>query len=429
MNIPIYQAVLNDNLGLQCISAVPNPAMEVEMLLFNKQEKRLNFVVNEELEHCITSVVIKCDEPIYRYDYEIGDYYITFDKKVIKQLIEKYSKDNLLNNFSVHHNGKLIDDVVMVEFFIKDTTKGINPTAEQFKDIKDGSLFCTFKINNNELWNEIKNGNFGGLSMEVVIDIEKTDKNIQEDFNDVDIFEYLFTEDNEKKKFNTSKNEIKKILKKQKQVNITWGAELLENQQIYGTCKVNSENGIMVYNPSNETWTTYNLKEIEVKVTDNPLVDFNYNAQWKLLINDMNIIIDSVKSTSQEGKNSIDYIMDRNMYAMISYFDETEDGATGFRLCFLSSWGETTSKNGGNEAIRIYEYNGDTKSGFDEGRWRLLLTRRIIDIKAVDYMKPIQTPPPLYNGEAKANTGIGGTMSNVKRVAEFPPKIIWQPEK
>lgn len=420
MEIPIYNITISDlTEGIQCVSIVDNPAMETDLLYFNKQDKKFNFTI--ENEHCIMGVLIKADTPIYRYDEQIGEYYVNFTKEVIKELAEKYVSDNLLNAVSLHHNGKLIEGIQLRELFIKDIEKGINPTY--FDDVTDGSLFATFHITDTELWEEIKQ--LGGFSIELLSDIK-----LQEDFNDVDIFDYLFGEDNnEKKKFNTSKNEIKRILKQNKQVNIQWGAELLENQQIYATCKINNENGIIVYNPNNETWSTYNLKEIEVKVTDNPLVDFNYNAQWKLLINDMNIIIDSVKSTNQEGKNSIDYIMDRNMYAMISYFDETEDGATGFRLCFLSSWGETTSKYGGNEAIRIYEYNGDTKSGFEDGHWRLLLTRRIIDIKAVDYMKPIKTPPPLYNEEAKADSGKRGSMSNVKRVAEFPPKIIWQPEK
>jgi hypothetical protein len=108
------------------------------------------------------------------------------------------------------------------------------------------------------------------------------------------------------------------------------------------------------------------------------------------------------------------------MYAMISYDDNTEDPATGYRTCFISSWGYTTA---GNECIRIYEYNGDTKSGFQDGRWRLLLTRRIMDLKGVDYTEPVRNAPPLYNGERKAGTGINGTMSRVKRFATFPPKI------
>lgn len=406
MEIPIYNITISDlTEGIQCVSIVDNPAMETDLLYFNKQDKKFNFTI--ENEHCIMGVLIKADTPIYRYDEQIGEYYVNFTKEVIKELAEKYVSDNLLNAVSLHHNGKLIEGIQLRELFIKDIEKGINPTY--FDDVTDGSLFATFHITDNELWQDIKQ--LGGFSIELLSDIKL------QDYEDIDIFDYLFGEDNnEKKNFNTSKNDIKKILKKQKQVNIQWGAELLENQQIYGTCKINNENGIMVYNPSNETWSTYNLKEIEVKVTDNPLVDFNYNAQWKLLINDMNIIIDSTTNTNQQGNNSLESIIENKPYVMISYFDETEDGATGFRTCCVSSWGYTTK---GNECIRVYEYNGDTKSGFDEGHWRLLLTRRITDLKVVDYMKPIQTAPPLYNGELQAGSGKWGTMSSVIMTAKW----------
>lgn len=406
-NIPTYSVALTEDLdGIQCISFVDNPAMEVEMLCFNKQTK-IDFQINET-EQCITSVVILCDTPIYRYDSRMGDYYITFSKDVIKEIAERFNKNGMNNIISLNHDGNEIHDkAVLRELYIKDTDKGISPTDERFKDVPNGSLFATYHILDIDLFNLIKTK--GGISMELLSDIK-----LQE-YEDVDIFEYLFGED-KKKAFSVSKNAIKRILKQNKQVNIQWGAELLENQQIWGSCKVNGENGIIVYNPNNETWTTYNLNEIEVKVTDNSLVDFNYNAQWKLLINDMNIIVDSVKSTSQEGDNSLESIIENKPYTMISYYDETENPATGFRTCCVSSWGYTTK---GNECIRVYEYNGDTKSGFDEGHWRLLLTRRITDLKVVDYMKPIATPPPLYNGELQAGSGKWGTMSSVIMTAKW----------
>lgn len=404
MNLPIYDITLSDLAdGIQCVSIVDNPAMETDLLYFEKQDKKLNFSIQSE--HCIMGVLIKADTPIYRYDNIMGEYYVNFTKEVIKELAEKYVSDNLLNAVSLHHNGKLINGIQLRELFIKDSNKGINPS--NFEDVPEGSLFAVFHITDTELWETVNR--LGGFSIELLSDIK-----LQE-YEDVDIFEYLFEED-KKKAFSVSKNTIKSILKQNKQVNIQWGAELLENQQIYGTCKINNENGIMVYNPNNETWTTYNLNEIEVKVTDKPLVEFNYNAQWKLLINDMNIIIDSVKSTSQDGDNSLESIINKKPYVMISYFDETEYPATGFRTCCVSSWGYTTK---GNECIRVYEYNGDTKSGFDEGHWRLLLTRRITDLKVVDYMKPIQTAPPLYNGELQAGSGKWGTMSSVIMTAEW----------
>lgn len=400
MEIPIYNIMISDlTEGIQCVSIVDNPAMETDLLYFNKQDKKFNFTI--ENEHCIMGVLIKADTPIYRYDEQIGEYYVNFTKEVIKELAEKYVSDNLLNAVSLHHNGKLIEGIQLRELFIKDVEKGINPTY--FDDVTDGSLFATFHITDNELWEDIKK--LGGFSIELLSDIK-----LQEDFNDVDIFDYLFGED-KKKTFSVSKNRIEDIIADKKQVNITWGAEVLENQQIWGTGKDLKGDVAIVYNPSNETWNIYDLDEIKsIKLTDTDIVDWNFNAQWKLIVNNMNIVIDRVLTTSGKKENTIRYAIENNMYTMISYYDETDDAEVGFRNCWVSSWGFTTK---GNECIRVWEFSGATKSGFSEGHWRLLLTRRITDFKVVDYVDAIKTALPLYNGEAKAGSGINGTMSSI----------------
>lgn len=52
----------------------------------------------------------------------------------------------------------------MVQFFIKDVDHGVNP--EGFEDIEDGSLFAEFHVNNDEVWEQIKAGEYKGFSLE-----------------------------------------------------------------------------------------------------------------------------------------------------------------------------------------------------------------------------------------------------------------------
>lgn len=199
MKIPIFDAILNeDEIGMSCISIVDEPAMDKDMMVFEKTEKPILFSIQDELQHKITSVVIRCNYPIYRIDEYGREFYIRFNKEVIDQLAEKYSKDGLLNKVSVEHNGQLLDGITMVEFFIKNTEKGINPVG--FEDIEDFSLFCTFKVNNEEVWNRIVEGEFGGLSMEVALDVKPTDEYVETetDFWD-DLYNWLQEEDLKKK--------------------------------------------------------------------------------------------------------------------------------------------------------------------------------------------------------------------------------------
>ena len=102
--------------------------------------------------------------PIYRYDKEIGDYYVVFTSEVIEKMMIKYSKMNLNNSVDLQHNGKTVDGVIMFESYIYNKERNIAPV--EFGDIPDGSWIASFKVENEELWNEIKSGNeLNGFSL------------------------------------------------------------------------------------------------------------------------------------------------------------------------------------------------------------------------------------------------------------------------
>lgn len=499
--IKIYDAYLNpENLedGLSCISIVDCPAMETPMLVFEQDKKPILFAVNDEMKHEITSVVIRAGFPVYRYSNG-KEWYIRFGKDVIRQLNEKYSKDGLLNQVSVQHNGELLDDITMIEHYIKDVERGINPKC--FEEVEDGSLFCTFKINNDDVWQQIVDGNFGGLSMEVIVDVEPTEEYIEndeelemnswlaellawlEDEDDVEIVmskdekwlvngdgeywldendnkvpakcpkcgspvgvyikgepvflcsecgEYLgtvkFPDDLDfsdiKKNFKrVTSGDIQDAMNKNRKVNIVIGKQTLYEQQITSIGTDSNGNRIaVVYDPQHNDWETYKIHDItSIEVTEVECENLAYNKKWESITNDPMLEIDVTLPSLGVGKDTFDWCMDRNAYCMIEYNDETEDPATGFRTCIITSWGYTQkSKGNGNECLRVWEASGDTKTGFDNGRYRFILTRRIKSFRAVDYAEPSLQAPPLYNAEAQQGTGKRGTMSRVKRTAVFP---------
>ena len=80
----IFNIVINedDNTGMDTISLVSSPAVGVNFLKFEEQKeiKKLSFDADK---HIITGVVALAGIPIYRYDKEIGDYYVVFTSEVI----------------------------------------------------------------------------------------------------------------------------------------------------------------------------------------------------------------------------------------------------------------------------------------------------------------------------------------------------------
>lgn len=164
--LPIYETVVNDdNLGITAISLVDNPAMLKSFQTYKNQDYKRMYKVEDEEQRVITGVLIVADMPIYRRDESMGEYYQVFSPEIIRVIAEKMLRDNVFNNINLMHNADWTTNAVqLVEVFIKDVKKGINPT--HFEDVSDGSMFVSYKVHNEELWQEIKNGTFKGFSLE-----------------------------------------------------------------------------------------------------------------------------------------------------------------------------------------------------------------------------------------------------------------------
>lgn len=381
MKIPIYDAYLNEDEiseGMSCISIVDCPAMEKEMMVFEKQKKPIMFSIQDELQHKITSVVIRCNYPIYRVDEFGKEYYIRFNREVIDQLAEKYSKDGLLNRVSVQHNGELLSDIIMIEMYIKNTEKGINPVG--FEDIEDFSLFATFKINNEDVWNRIVNGEFGGLSMEVMLDVKPTDEFVEEETTDFwsELMNWLSDEDFEKKNFSIDKGSIRKAIEDGKVVMIDEGGDKAVEYYPHSLGKKSGNDIVVLYNPSTKKWKSEYLKDIDCVIGTDKIGEFIYtDPSYEKIMDDEEIVV-----TRTKGSTSYSDLIHNRVMCMISYNDEKDKPALGFRQCAVIAHGYTKA---GNECLRIMEVFGDSRSAREGDGvipdYRLLLTKRIKSLK------------------------------------------------
>lgn len=173
-DLPVYNIVLNDedeNQGLSVVSIVSDPAVCEQLYCFDKEDKKQMIFASEENEQkCITSVAILADVPIYRIDEYGNPYYVVFQKQVIRDLVEKYSKDGYQNLVSFEHNGEIVNDFVLIESYFVDKEKGIAPGKF---DVSDGSWIVTYKCTNDETWEKVKNElGTGGYSIEINCEIE-----------------------------------------------------------------------------------------------------------------------------------------------------------------------------------------------------------------------------------------------------------------
>ena len=153
----------DDELGCSAISLVEYPAVQVGFLKFTDQH--LNTLKFSEDKHIITGVAMLADTPIYRFNETFGEHYVVFSKQCIRNIIEKYSKLGFNNIVNIEHSEtNFVSDLVMVESYIIDHQRNIVPI--EFQDIPDGSWIVSYKVNNESLWNDIKNGVVTGFSIE-----------------------------------------------------------------------------------------------------------------------------------------------------------------------------------------------------------------------------------------------------------------------
>ena len=169
-DLPIFQAnVDEEGTGMFVVSLVEEPAVEVSWQLFDKAKQTFK-VENPDLQ-LITGVVMLADVPIYRYDPTYGEYYIVFSKDTIEKMVQKFFKEGYQENVDNDHNFNLIDGIELQQAFIKDTEKGISPKG--FEDVPDGSLFFTYKVTSDELWEKVRTGSWTGFSLAGTFDMEQ----------------------------------------------------------------------------------------------------------------------------------------------------------------------------------------------------------------------------------------------------------------
>ena len=177
--IPVFEARIEaDDSGIYKVSLVDFPAVESDFVYFDKQAEILKLAIANEEQRLVTGVLMRADFPIYRCSKDIGEYYIVYSKDTIKIMAEKMMADNTFNNINLQHeDGTDVEGINLVEIFIKDTDKGIDPKG--FEYIENGSLFATYRINNESIWEQIKAGEFRGFSLEGLFDLERTNVSLK----------------------------------------------------------------------------------------------------------------------------------------------------------------------------------------------------------------------------------------------------------
>lgn len=151
---------------LFAVSLVEDPAIESNFIALSK-EKQIIQLENEK--RLLVGAALIPNKPIYR-NINGKEFYISFDEATIEKLAQDFLANDYQHNITIEHQ-QGVDDITVVESWIK--------TSENDKSVgyglnePIGTWFISVKVNNEEIWNKVKNGDYKGFSIEAMVGLDE----------------------------------------------------------------------------------------------------------------------------------------------------------------------------------------------------------------------------------------------------------------
>ena len=182
IELPVYDAYMiedNEELGMEKISLVKDPANRIKFMAFSEVKAKTKILLSEDRQ-LVTCALMQPDDLIYR-NQDGQEFYIKYSVKTIEQMVHKFMKGGDTGEINIEHS-KGTKGVHVVEIACVDSSRGLK--SPEGLDLKDGSAWCTLKIDNPEIWASVKDKTFEGISLEGMFGMrqefstDKTNSNI-----------------------------------------------------------------------------------------------------------------------------------------------------------------------------------------------------------------------------------------------------------
>lgn len=167
MKYPVYYLELdesgNPKYGIEDIALVDTPAYEELFVAFSKEDT-FKFAIQNEEKRIITGAVMIPDKLVYR-EQNNQPFYVVATRETINDAAIKFASENKNNRIKLTHDtDSNVSDVFIFESFVTDENRV--KEVVNFESLPMGTWFITCKIENETVWQQIKQGQFKGFSIE-----------------------------------------------------------------------------------------------------------------------------------------------------------------------------------------------------------------------------------------------------------------------
>ncbi len=150
-----------DQSGIEAISLVEFPAIEENFVALSKHKIELKTM--DEEKRLVVGLALVPDKKIYRNNGGF-EYNITFSKDTVRKAAEKYLKSLKIHNATIEHEME-VDGVYLTESWIVED-KAKDKTALYDLNAPEGAWAVAMRIENDEVWGDVKAGKYLGFSIE-----------------------------------------------------------------------------------------------------------------------------------------------------------------------------------------------------------------------------------------------------------------------
>jgi len=161
----IIELIIDENdemSGIDAVSVVQSPAIEENFIALNKHEVELKKI--DEEKRILMGAALIPNKQIYRVNDKKEEYYIYFSEQTVRKASELFLMRSNQNNATYEHKDKL-EGLSVVESWIIDDEKTDKSRLYGF-DLPKGTWMISMKVNNDEVWNDVKEGKVRGFSIE-----------------------------------------------------------------------------------------------------------------------------------------------------------------------------------------------------------------------------------------------------------------------
>lgn len=151
-----------DEYGINAVSVVRDPAIEENFVALNKHEVELKEVDTEK--RILMGAALIPNKQIYRRNKE-KEYYIFFSEETVRKASELFLMRSNQNNATYEHERKMLEGMSVVESWIIEDEKTDKSRLYNF-NLPKGTWMISMKVNNDEVWQSVKDGEVKGFSIE-----------------------------------------------------------------------------------------------------------------------------------------------------------------------------------------------------------------------------------------------------------------------